>query len=74
MDRKWILVTEKLPIDNKEVEITFIGYNSKEQRFIGIAHICDKDWYWQFENKASYDDPIRVEVVAWRELGEPYSE
>lgn len=56
----WTLVSERLPEENKDVLITFLGYHDKQPR-CGIAYIKNGDWLW-----SSDASRVIVEIVAWQ--------
>lgn len=63
----WIPVTERLPDDNVNAQVTFIGYGTNKQHCDGVAFRDGGFWYWSLD-----DSECEVEIIAWKPCGEPY--
>lgn len=79
---RWIPVTERLPEEYGEYRITWKTSSDPDKRFIGDAEYepgleWDDD-HDRFEGKWLLEDYIKVypnvEVIAWKPIGEPYTE
>lgn len=65
----WIPCSERLPEENKNVYITFIGRLSLKPTCSELAHLFHGKWYWQGNR-----NEVAVKVIAWKEheFPEPY--
>lgn len=79
---RWISVTERLPEEYGEYRITWKTSSDPGKRFIGDAEY-EPGYEWdddhdRFNGEWLLDDYIKVypdvEVIAWKPIGEPYTE
>lgn len=64
---RWTPVTEALPDDGVEVQVTYLGYYDKNPYCNAFAYRYEGMWYWSFD-----DDAVSVEITAWKDIGRPY--
>ena len=69
----WIPIEVARPAECEHVQVSYIDYNTGECLCDGIAYLYNGLWYWQ-DFDPEYEDPVCVEITAWRPLGEPYME
>lgn len=70
MENNWIPVSSGLfPEDEKDVQVTFIGYNDHAPHCEGFAFRYEGNWYWTLDERE-----VKVEITAWKENCEPYKE
>ena len=67
---RWIPVSERLPVTNDEVLVTYIVNGNTKKRYVETANCFDGEW-------SSINDEYRlpntrIEILAWQELPEPY--
>lgn len=55
------------PEEDVPVSITYIGYISNKPMCGEAAYYHEGKWYWRMD-----DSEVRVRVIAWKELDEPY--
>lgn len=67
MARRWTPVTEDLPDDGVEVQVTYLGYYDKNLYCNAFAYRIDGTWYLSED-----DDLAIVEIIAWKDIGRPY--
>lgn len=79
---RWIPVTERLPEEYGEYRITWKTSSDPGKRFIGDAEY-EPGYEWdddhdRFKGEWLLEDYIKaypgVEVIAWKPIGEPYTE
>ena len=79
---RWIPVTERLPEEYGEYRITWKTSSDPGKRFIGDAEY-EPGFEWddahdRFKGEWLLEDYIKiypnVEVIAWKPIGEPYTE
>lgn len=64
----WVPISSgKLPDEEVDVQITYIGYKDEKPYCNYFAYISDGKWYWSAD-----DYPVEVEITAWRRMCEPY--
>lgn len=69
-NNNWIPVSSGLfPEDEKNVQVTFIGYNDHAPHCEGFAFRYEGNWYWTLD-----ENKVKVEITAWKNPGEPYNE
>ena len=73
IDTLWTPVTEKLPPENEEVRITYIGFTDKKPRANKTATYKDGIWYYGSGNDHGWLK-VKMPVTAWKPLENiPYS-
>ena len=79
---RWVSVTERLPEEYGEYRITWKTSSNPGKRFIGDAEY-EPGFEWddahdRFKGEWLLEDYIKiypnVEVIAWKPIGEPYTE
>ena len=70
---EWFPVEVVRPAECEYVQVSYIDYNTGKRRCDGIAYLYNGLWYWQ-DTEQECDEPVCVEITAWRPLGEPYME
>ena len=63
----WIPVEERMPDKGKDVLVTYIGYNSGGRFSNGTAYYYFEKWWWSVT-----DSIVKVKIIAWMPLPEPY--
>lgn len=72
-ENRWIPVAERLPDDGVPVQVTYLGYKSKEKGADLLACRYEGMWcYWDGE-PCSYDE-CKVEITHWKPLSKPAEE
>lgn len=67
MKNGWFSVSDGLPEDMIDVQVTFLGYFDNKPYCCEFAYINNGVWYWSHD-----DEDVRVEITAWKYNCDPY--
>lgn len=64
----WIpICSGLLPEEREDVQVTYVGYHDGQPYCNAFAYRESNKWYWSMD-----DDDVRVEIIAWKRMCEPY--